>query len=74
MPPGFCLFMIGEKEMLLYLIGRTKPEFTFVFVMATPTQQQVHRTQRTHNRLSKWRLLAAKTTQVVQRFREMLVS
>ena len=67
MPPEFCLFVFSGKEMLLYFnwSKKTKPRFTFVFVRVTSTQQEVHRTQRTQNRLSKWRLLAAKTTQVV---------
>ena len=30
-------------------------------LLCFPTQQEVHRTQQTQNRLSKWRLLAAKT-------------
>ena len=53
MPPEFCLFMIGGKEMLLYLIGhreQSKPGFAFVFAS---TQQELHRTQRTQDRLSK---------------------
>ena len=75
MPPEFCLFVIGRKKMLLFNWSkRTKPGFAFVFVRVTSTQQEVHRTQGTQNRLSKWRLLAAKSTQVVQRLREMLVS
>ena len=62
--------------MLFYLIGhsQTKPGFAFVFVRVTPTQQEVHRRKKTQNKLSKWQLLEAKTTQVVQRFREILVS
>ena len=71
MPPEFCLFVIGGKEMLLYLIGQREQSqglLLCLFVRVISTQQQVHRTQRTQkvqNRLSKWRLLAAKTIQVV---------
>ena len=54
MPPEFRLFLIGGEEMLLHLIGH-REGFAFVFVRVTATQQEVHRTQRTQNRLSKWR-------------------
>ena len=51
MTPELCLFVVGGKEMLLYLIGdrEQSQDLLFVFVRVTPTQQEVHGTQRTQD-------------------------
>ena len=32
-PPEFCLFVTGEKEMLLYLIGHREPSQDFLLCL-----------------------------------------
>ena len=54
MPPEFCDWWERDAALFNWL-QRTKPGFAFVFVRVTPTQQEVHRTQRTQNRPVKWR-------------------